>query len=150
MRNRIIAIAMAAAVVFAIPVVASAQEGDEAEAPTHTRPPIDIEERFETLEEAIAAVSDRMTSALERVSDRYAKAQENEDVSEEVLEKLATAIENLETTIAEVNSASDFDELNTILEEVREQRREFRAERRRHRCGFERPGELGESAETTT
>ena len=151
MRKRIIAIAMAAAVVLAIPVVASAQEGDDAEAPDHVRQRIDIEERFETVDEAIAAISERMNAALERLSDRYATAMENEDVPEEVLERMATGIDNLESTIAGVEGAADFDELRTILAAAREQRRELRGERgHRHGCGFHSHGEDTEAAEITT
>ena len=149
MKKRFVAIAMAAAVVFAIPVVASAQEGEDA--PDHVRPPIAIEDKYETVEEAVTAITERLTSALERVTERYANAQENEDVPEEVLAHMAEAIDALETTIGEVAGASDFDELNSILEDAREQRRELRANRpHRPGCGgFPRGGGADTGADSS-
>lgn len=134
MKNRLIALAVAAGIVFAIPVAASAT--DDGDAPPEP-PPIDLEERFDTFDEAVQAVTERMSKALDRLSDRYARAQDWTDAPEELLERLATAIEHVEANLAAVAEAEDFDDLNSILEEAREQRREMRGDRphRPRRCG---------------
>lgn len=134
MKKRLVALGFAAAVVLAIPVAASAAEGEEA---LPEPPPIDLEERFETFDEAVAAVTERMTNALERLTERYVAAQERDDAPEALLEHLATAIDRVEEHLVAVADADDFADLNSILEEGRAQRREARADRphRLHRCG---------------
>lgn len=138
MKKRIVALALAAAVVFAIPVAASAQEGDEARP---ERTPIAIDERFDTVEEAVAAVTDRLNSALERISTRYAELQDKEDVPEDVFEHMTTVMDHIGETLAAVATADDFEELQTVLDAAREQRQEDRANRPGHRRGHRRgPG----------
>jgi len=133
MRKRLGILAVATAFVLAIPVAASA--ADEPETAPEP-PPIDLEGRFDTLEEAIGAVTERMTKALERMTDRYERAQGWEDVPEELLEQLSTAIDEISEDIVAVGDAESFGELNSIMEEVRERRREMRGDRpyRPHRC----------------
>ena len=146
MKKRLVTVVMAVAIVLAIPVAAFAAEDEDAPS---TRPPIDLEERFETVDEAIAAITERMTSVLDRVTEKYEELQDNADVPEEVFEHIAAAIDRIEETVAAVNGADDFDELSSILQEAREQRRAARADRPyRPRPGFLR-GER-EAAETTS
>ena len=142
MKKRLGILALAAAFVLAIPVAASA--ADDGESPPEP-PPIDLEERFDTLDEAVTEVTERMTRALERLNDRYDRVQDREDAPEELLERLTTAIGQVTANLAAVADAESFDELNSILEEAREQRRELRGDRphRGHRC---RPG-LGVGAD---
>lgn len=138
MKKRIVVLALAAAVVFAIPVAASADDGDQARP---ERAPIAIDERFETVEEAVAAVTERLNSALERISTRYAELQENEDVSEDVFEHMTTVMDHIGETLAAVANVDDFEELQTVLDAAREQRQEDRANRPGPRRGHRRgPG----------
>ncbi len=141
MKKTLVAVVMALAVVLAVPVVASAQESDEPATPD--RPPVELEERFETVGEAISAITERMNNRLERLTERLADLQEDGDASEARIERISGAIENVEQALEEVAGAESFDELNSIMEELREQRREARADRP-HRCG----PRLGNSAET--
>jgi hypothetical protein len=133
MLKRLGLLALAAAFVLAIPVTASAT--DDGEAPSQP-PPIDLEERFDTFDEAVAAVTERLMNALERMSDRYDRAAARDSAPEELLERLSTAIDQIDASLAAVEDAEGFDELDSILEEAREQRRELRADRphRLHRC----------------
>ena len=133
MKKRLGILALATAFVLAIPVAASAaDEGDSAPEP----PPIDLEERFDTFDEAVAAVTERMSRALERMTDRLERAEDREDAPEELFEHLTAAIDQITENLAAVGEAESFDELNSILEEAREQRREMRGDRphRMHRC----------------
>ena len=134
MKKRILAVVMAAAVVFAIPVAASADEGDDA---PEERRPISLEERFETVEDAIAAITERMNSALDRINERLADLEDRDDVPEDVFERIDAAIDRIEENLVTVSGAADFEELGTIMQEIREERREARGDRpHRFRRGF--------------
>ena len=107
MKKRLGILAVATAFVLAIPVAASAAEdGDSAPEP----PPIDLEERFDTFDEAVTAVTERMTKALERMTDRYERAQSWDDAPEELLERLSAAIDQIGANLEAVGEAESFEE----------------------------------------
>jgi hypothetical protein len=144
MKKRLGILAVATAFVLAIPVAASATDQGEARPEP---PPIDLEARFDTFDEAVTAVTERMANALDRMTDRYARAQGWDDAPEELLERLSAAIDQISENLVAVGDAGSFDELNSIVEEAREQRRELRGDRphRLHRC--RPPVELGNDTE---
>jgi hypothetical protein len=74
-----------------------------------------------------------MSSVLERVNEKYAELQETDDVPDAVLERIATAIDRIQESLVAVGTAEDFDELEGVMQEVREDRREARADRLRRR-----------------
>ena len=134
MRKRITAVAVVAAVVFAIPVAASADDG---EADPETRVRMTLEERFETVEDAVAAITERMNSVLDRINNRLAELEDNEDIPDDVFDRINAAIERIEDNIVTVSGAGDFEELRAIMEEIREERLEARGDRpHRFRRGF--------------
>ncbi len=138
MKKRMLAVVAAAAIVFAIPVAASADEGDAA---PEGRAHMTLEERFETVEDAIAAITERMNSALDRINNRLVELEDKEDVPDDVFERINGAIDRIEKNLVTVSGAADFEELSTIMQEIREERREARGDRPpRFRRGF-RSGE---------
>ena len=134
MKKRITAVAIVAALVFAIPVAATADDG-EADPETRTR--MTLEERFESVEDAVAAITERMNSVLDRINNRLAELQDNEDVPDDVFDRINSVIDRIEENIVTVGGADDFEELSSIMKEIREERREARRDRpHRFRSGF--------------